>query len=1047
MIGRIVPRPLVLLLSVTLLSGLVARNGEAQSAEPKVDYNRDIRPILSDVCYTCHGPDQAQRKAGLRLDTRDGATAKLPSDDRAIVPGDSGSSTLYERISSDDSSFRMPPTKHSKQLTARQIGLLKRWIDEGAEFQGHWAFMAPQRPDVPVVESVAKVRNPIDSFVIARLEHEGLEPSPEADKETLIRRVTLDLTGLPPTIADIDAFLADKSPEAYEHVVDRLLASPQYGEHLARYWLDAARYGDTHGLHLDNVRSMWPYRDWVINALNSNQPFDQFTVEQIAGDLLPNPTRDQLVATGFNRCNVTTSEGGSIDEEYYVRYAVDRVETTATVWMGLTAGCAVCHDHKFDPISQKEFYQLFAFFNSLTEKAMDKHALAPPPFITLPTPSQTRQQTELKEQVASIRSRIDTQLANFEYHDPTPDYQQPKEHFEFVWVDDELPAGARMHTGGTGESNWQFVTRTAFEVLSGDKASTRTAKGMGQHFFDGVPVGLKVGKGDRLFAHVYLDPKHPPKEIMLQWHQGGWEHRAIWGEDLINWGTSGTASRQIVGPLPETGRWVRLEVEAAKVGLNPGTVLDGCAFTQFDGTVYWDKAGILTKTPQTGEVYDSLRQWELEQNPAKDTTIPKPVRDALAVAADKRNDEQKKLVQDYFVRHIYPPMQPAFEALNKQLAEAEKAIAKLDEEIPKSLVMEELPERKPAYVLIRGEYDKPGEPVQPGVPSAILPLAPREGGVPLNRLDLARWLVSPEHPLTARVIINRYWQHYFGIGFVETTADFGAQGDWPSHPRLLDWLATEFIRTGWNVKAMQRLIVTSATYRQSSKVSDALQQSDPQNRLLAHGPRFRLDAEVLRDISLSLSNSLIPHIGGPSVKPYQPPGIWEAVAYTGSNTAKFTQDHGEALYRRSLYTFWKRTAPHPVMSSFDAPSRESCVVRRARTNTPLQALILMNDPQFVEASRRLGQRLMLHGGETVEQRLDLLFRLATARHPRPEELATLSAAYARQLATFQADPEAAKKLLEVGESPRNPDLNASELAAWTMISNLVLNLSEAITKG
>lgn len=1015
----------------------------APAAEP-VDFNRDVRPILSNFCYECHGPDEAQRQTALRLDVEESAYADLGDGRFAIVPGKPQESELVRRITAKDPAMRMPPADHDKRLSPEHIAILTRWVEEGAEWKGHWAFLPPERPEPPPVRQDWVVHNPIDQFLFARLEREGFAPEPEADKTTLIRRVTFDLTGLPPTLEEIDAFLADESPDAYKNLVERLLQSPRYGEHMARYWLDAARYGDTHGLHLDNERSLWPYRDWVIDAFNNNMPFDQFTVEQLAGDLLPNPTLSQKVATGFNRCNVTTSEGGSIAAEYLVRYAVDRVETTATVWLGLTAGCAVCHDHKFDPLTQKEFYQLFAFFNSLTEKAMDGNALLPPPFVKVPSPEQQARMDELRAAIAPLEEQIRDALAKVEYVEPlevAPVTQAEPE--EFVWVDDVLPDGAKPEASGNSKQ-WEFVSAPEHPVYSGSKSTTRTGQGTCQHFFTQASSGLRIGKGDKLFAYVYLDPKNPPQEVMLQFNDGSWNHRATWGNDVIQWGKADSPSRRQMGPLPEIGQWVRLEVDAQHVGLQPGAVVNGWAFTQYDGTVYWDRAGIVTRTPQDGMQFQSQLAWEAFERGIEKSSAPQAVRDIIKTDRTKRNAEQQTQLREYFLEYVYAGARDVFEPLHNQRAKLQQELKQIEKAVPGTMIMEDMQEPRPAYVLVRGQYDQPSEEVKRGVPAFLPPL--KADGTP-NRLDLARWIVDPSNPLTARVAVNRYWQHYFGTGLVETTGDFGSQGEWPSHPRLLDWLATEFIRSGWDVKQIQRLIVMSAAYRQSSRITPEKYARDPENRLLARGPRFRLAAEMIRDNALAVSGLLVPKIGGPSVKPYQPPGLWEAVGYTNSNTANFKRDDGPALYRRSLYTFWKRTSPPPSMLTFDAPSRESCTVRRARTNTPLQALVLMNDIQFVEAARALAERMMTEAGPTPEDRVTFAFRLATARRPASDELDVFLRLYAEYLKDYGRDREAATKLVSVGESGWNQALDVAELAAYTMIANLILNLDETVTKG
>ena len=1017
--------------------------GSAAIGADRVDYNRDIRPILSDTCYKCHGPDQRQRQASLRLDTEQGATQKLESDHIAIVAGDISRSELYRRISSKDPDERMPPADSGKKLTSRQIELIRRWIEQGAQWQRHWSFLPPKRPKIDGANL-----SPIDILVRARLIQEGLKPSSPAAKTTLIRRVTFDLTGLPPTLKDIDNFLVDGSDNAYERVVDRLLKSTRYGEHMSRFWLDAARYGDTHGLHLDNERSLWPYRDWVINAFNNNMPFDQFTVEQLAGDLLPNPTLQQKLATGFNRCNVTTSEGGSIAEEYRVRYAVDRVETTATVWMGLTVGCAVCHEHKFDPISQKEFYQLFAYFSSVNENPMDGNALLPPPTMKVPTKEQQQRKRNLQAKLPPLRQTIKAKVAEIKYEEPKPGAaQQPAEPTEFVWIEDSLPSGAKAQTSGNGTSGWSFVGKPGHPVYSGARSSIRTCTGLGQHFFTEATPPLKVGQDDKLFAYVYLDPKNPPKEIMLQWNDGkSWEHRAIWGENLINWGKQNSPSRLPLGKLPKSGEWVRLEITAAKVGLGPGSSISGWAFTQFDGTVHWDKAGIVSMTRQGGTSYKSLVAWESVQKKVAKSPLPKPIQAIIKLDRTKRNAVQQKQLQDYFVEHVYAGSRKVLRPLHQKIADVERKLGELDKQIPSTMIMKEMDKPRDTFVLVRGQYEQPdkNQQVFPNVPQMLSTL-PKDA--PPNRLGLARWLVDRSHPLTARVIVNRFWQQYFGTGIVKTAEDFGAQGEWPSHPELLDWLAVEFIESGWNVKQLQKQIVMSATYSQSSKVTPQHLEKDPENRLLARGPRFRLDAEMVRDNALVLSNLLIDTIGGKSVKPYQPDGLWRAVGYSGSNTVKFVQDHGEKLYRRSLYTFWKRTSPPPSMSTLDAPSRESCMVRRERTNTPLQALLLMNDVQFVEAARKMAERVMRDGGSTPADRVRFAFRLATSRHPDNDERDVFLQLYRANLNRYKRNTQAAAELLSVGEAKRDEALDSAELAAWTIISNLILNLDETLTKG
>jgi hypothetical protein len=849
---------------LALALGFVALSQASAAGPKRVNYSRDIRPILSNTCYKCHGPDENQRKAGLRLDKKEGAYAKLESGDVAVVPGASAKSAVWQRLTAKDPDVRMPPADSGKTIAPEQIDLIKRWIDEGAEFHGHWSLLPPQHAAAPPVKHPELARNPIDRFVLARLDEEGLAPSVQADKATLIRRVTLDLIGLPPSVGDVDRFLADQSPNAYEKLVDRLLDSPQYGEQMTRYWLDAARYGDTHGMHLDNERSIWPYRDWLIRSFTSNLPFDRFTVEQLAGDLLPNPTTDQRVATGFSRCNVTTGEGGAIDEEFYCRYAVDRVATTGTVFLGLTLGCCVCHDHKFDPVTQREFYQLFGYFGSLSERPMDGNALLPPPTLRLGPEKDDRKLEHWKTEVAALESTIKAKLAKF-------------------------------------------------------------------------------------------------------------------------------AQKQQAASLPAS-----LEAWATVAGKDSAN-------------------------------------------------LPKAVRRVLDVAPAKRTVRQKAALWNYYVQYVFAGSREAFDPLNKKLNEAREQFAAAELAAPSTLVMQDMTKARDIFVLIRGAYDRKGTKVEPNVPAAIGPHLPKDA--PPNRLSLARWIVDSQNPLTARVTVNRFWQQYFGTGIVKTAEDFGAQGEWPTHPELLDWLATEFVRSEWDVKRLQRLIVTSATYRQSSRVSSDFAQRDPENRLLARGPRFRLDAEAVRDTALSVSGLLVETVGGKSVKPYQPPGLWEAISYTSSNTARFFKDKGDALYRRTLYTFWKRTSPPPALTTFDAPSREECTVRRGRTNTPLQALVLMNDEQYVEAARHLAARMIHQGGSTPAERIVFAFRLATSRWPTADEIGIFTRLYDEQRAAYANKLEAAERLVHVGDSPVDTTIDARELAAWSLVANVILNLDETVTKG
>tara|TARA_B100000519_G_scaffold129242_2_gene111585 strand:- start:425 stop:3640 length:3216 start_codon:yes stop_codon:yes gene_type:complete len=1027
---------------LTLLVVTLTATSTLFAADSSVDFSKDILSVLSDRCFKCHGPDEAERVSDLRLDTKEGIFSTLDSDVVAVVPGKLNASEMIKRITSDNPDLKMPPEDSGKVLSEAEIDALKQWVSNGAEWEEHWAFISPTKPEAPRAIRKWKPVNPVDLFIHQRLKAERLQPSPKADKQTLIRRVTLDLTGLPPTVEAIDAFLADTSDDAFEKVIDRLMKSERYGEHMARHWLDAARFADTHGLHLDNERQIWPYRDWVINAFNQNMPFDQFTTEQLAGDLLPEPSLEQRVATGFNRCNVTTSEGGSIDEEYYVRYAVDRVNTTSTVWMGLTSGCAQCHDHKFDPLTQKEFYQLFSYFFSLTEKAMDGNALLPPPVVKVPSEDQVTNKDRITKELADAKALAEKTITDFQYTDAnasdTP-FEISRE--ERVWIDDELPAGAQQ--AGDGDGPWQFVSGPDHPVFSGEKSHTRTGEGLNQHFFTGATEPLVIAENDVFFTYVFLDPDNPPESIQLQFNDGSWDHRAHWGADKCFLPGKKNALNFPMGALPKTGEWVRLEVPAKTVGLNPGAKINGWAFTQFGGTTHWDKAGIVTTAALNDEQLASISTWEAYQKAISKAGLPENIGKLIDVAADQRNDDQKNQILRYYLTNVNPKSKAALAAPVAKQAELQKALEDLEKAIPSSLVMEDRAEKRQAHILERGEYTLKRDPVESAVPEW---LGTSKEDAPNNRLGLAQWLVDPSHPLTSRVTVNRLWQQFFGIGIVRTSEDFGVQGERPVHPELLDWLAIEFIENGWDVQAFQKTLLLSATYQQSSRVTKSNWEADPENRLLASGPRHRLDAEVIRDQALAVSGLLVGNIGGKSVKPYQPAGLWKPVGFGGSNTSVFNQDSGDALYRRSMYTFWKRTVPPPTMSIFDAPDRETCQVRRARTNTPLQALALMNDVQFLEAARHFAERIITNGGATSADRIDYAYRSVLSRTPKPSERAVVEGLFNEYLAEFQSTEGAATEFLNVGESKRNEELEANELGAWTMVAHMLLNLSETVTK-
>lgn len=1003
------------------------------SSAPKasIDFDRQIRPILSDTCFKCHGPDAAERQAELRLDLRDAALQVAESGKPAIVPGHPESSTLVKRVFSSNKSFVMPPPESNRTLTAEQRTLLRDWIAEGAKYQTHWSFTAPVRHPVPAVQSTAWPRNPIDHFILAKLEAEKLEPSPQADRTTLIRRLTLDLTGLPPTPREVDTFLADRRPDAYERLVDRLLNSSRYGERMALDWLDASRYADTHGYHIDSGRDMNHWRDWVIEAFNQNLRFDRFTVEQLAGDLLPNPTLSQQVASGFNRNHMINFEGGAIPEEYQTAYVIDRVNTTGTVWLGLTIGCAQCHDHKFDPLSQKEYYQLYAFFNNLPENGLDGRKGNAEPKIPVPSLEQqatllkqTQEIDDLQRQIRGPMPTVDAQQAQWE--------QKLNEELGADWVVLN-PDALSSRAGSTLErlEDQSIVARginpnhDVYTIYaSAPKQTIRAVKleALPDETLEGKGPGRSVN-GNVVLTEVRFDSGGPLKikSVHADYSQTGFPAaHAIDGKPETGWAV-----------YPEVGKPHTLILELEK----PLTAVS--EVTRLTTTLGFESAW---ERHQLGKFRLSVTASE---RPLERFKLPEKLARILVLSPAQRSETETAELREYYRTQVSAECAP----LVQRIAALKTAKAELEASIPTTMVMREMSTPRPTFVLDRGQYDKHGEKVEAGTPASLPPLT---GGAPATRLDLARWLVDPANPLTARVTVNRLWQTIFGTGLVETADDFGSQGALPSHPELLDWLAVEF-REGWNVKAMIRLFVTSATYRQSSNCSSDQLAHDPSNRMLARGVRHRLQAEFIRDQALAVSGLLDHRIGGKSVSPYQPAGLWEELAsrLDGKNwTAQtYEQSHGRDLYRRTMYTFWKRTSPPPTLVTFDAPDRETCTVKRARTNTPLQALVLLNDPTYVEASRKLAERMLLEGGSTAEERIAFAFRLVTARRPTATETQVLTELFDAQHAAFRDDVRAARKLLEVGESPRNRELDIPELAAWSMVASAILNLDETVTKG
>jgi hypothetical protein len=1127
-------------------------SGFSAAATEPLSYNRDILPILSNNCFACHGPDAPARKAGLRLDQESAAKQALPSGTIAIVPGDTSTSVLLQRINSAEPGDLMPPPESAKSLTAAQKETLARWISEGAAWQAHWAFIPPAEVAPPTVTNAAWPRNPIDNFILARLESEGVGPAPEADRNTLIRRVTLDLTGLPPTPDEVAAFVHDAAPDAYEKVVERLLASPRHGEHRARQWLDIARYADTNGYAADIARTMWRYRDWVIDAFNANMPFDQFTLDQLAGDLLPEPTLEQRIATGFNRNHPIMMEGGAIFEEFRVQNVVDRVDTTATTWLGLTMKCAQCHDHKYDPISQKEFYEFYAYFNNVAEEEsklfgteLDGNSL---PRIKAPLPAQQAETARLEAALTAIRER---KLRD----DPVLESAQEqwaateRSAINARWIELESPVLSE-DTAVPGlvfvsDTNLRDITALRLDVTSGADVglaevelhiaptageapearipiaeSTATCDGVKSahdgnaesifvatgpdatsavfvpaspfSFAEGTRIRVVLrgadlaGARDRIALRISSDPAFLPATV------GGWfvngPYIAASGDEAL--AASHVDPRQIdLGAQYDDGRakWIAF----------PGGLADGVVHNLSGKTcATWFYRSISAPGPRTMELSldnrNAVRLWvngrlvldkeaqrgEVGAHPAPVTIelkagdnsilvktvdyydfnahtfffarrgetigpMPLEVEQALLRDPAERSDGEKGALRAFYRSRHWDQ----WPALHAEELDRLWELAQLDKQIPTTMVMEELPEPRPANILLRGLYDQPGDPVSPAVPAA---LHGWPEGQPRNRLGLAKWLMDPANPLTARVAVNRDWQRFFGAGLVRTADDFGAQGEWPSHPELLDWLARDFIASGWDMKALQRRIVTSATYRQNSRVRPELAERDPENRLLARGPRYRLDAEQIRDNALAASGLLVEALGGPSVLPYQPPGLWRDVAYGGGGlrytAQEFIQDHGDKLYRRSLYTFWKRAAAPPGMLLFDAPNREVCTARRSRSNTPLQALALMNDTQYVEAARAMAERIVKESGPDATARIDYACTLLLARPARDAEKTALLAQFEAQLDDYRHDPEAARELLDTGESDYDIALDAAELAAWTLVANALMNTDAAVTQ-
>lgn len=1018
-------------------------------------FNRDIRPILSENCFPCHGPDANTRKAGLRLDQREGAVA-----DAAIVPGDPSASEIVGRMLSTDPDEQMPPPSSKLQVSAEQIETVRRWIAGGAEYQPHWSLVAPPE-QIAVPAATASdpwVQQPIDAFVLARLRAEGLEPTAKADKATLLRRVSLDLTGLPPTVAELDAYEGDLAPDALVRAVDRLLASPAYGERMALDWLDVARYADTFGYQADVEMDVWPWRDWVIEAFNRNLPYDMFLTWQLAGDLLDHPTQEQRLATTFNRLHRQTNEGGSINEEFRVANVADRAETFSTAMLGLTMACARCHDHKFDPISQKDYFSLFSFFANIDESGLYSHftRTAPTPSMLLYKPGEAERHAALRDEVSKAEAAYDTSrteaLARAD-----------------AWILD----AARPVPSVAPVVDWSFDT------VEGDKTPDRASpdkparltlspapiegvRGSGLRFNgdNGVERGgvadFERSSPFSLALWLKVDA-HAEKAVVLHHTRAetdaasrGYELLLDHGKPLfgMNHFWPGNAIRIVANDALPVGRWVHLAAvyDGSSRAAGLSLYVDGAPVA---ANVVRDKLFKTIRYEGGGDVgvtlgqrfrdsgikgdIDEVRVFDVALTPLEVDALARQqsIEDAVAEAVAENDEAARERLRIFYAHRVDSTMAEARGALaNARLAEATFV-----ETVRNIMTMEETPQPRQSYLLARGEYDKRTDPVSPDTPHALPPFPTDQ---PRNRLGLARWLTDPQHPLTARVAVNRYWQIFFGRGLVETQEDFGSQGRLPTHPELLDYLARSFINSGWDVKALCRSIVLSATYQQSSAADEALRTRDPYNTLLARGPGFRLSAEQIRDSALAASGLLTRDIGGPSVKPYQPAGLWEDASSQG-----YTPDKGPALYRRGMYTFIKRTVPPPSTLTFDAGSREVCTVRRERTMTPLQALVLLNDPQYVEAARVLAEGVLLRDAAAGPgQRVETIFRSLIGRKPSAREQDVLTRAYDEQRAWFSERPEEALRYAEAGERPRDETLNPVDVAAVTAVAQAVMNLDE-----
>ncbi len=1024
-----------------------------------VEFNRDIRPLFQDTCFQCHGADAKKIKGNLQLDTLEHAGRPDAEGRRAIVPGHPEKSLAWERITSADSDEVMPPPDSHKALTAEQKETIRRWIAQGAKYQTHWSYLPPRARPAPVAADPLWNVNFIDAWVAAGLETSGLKPNPEAGREQLIRRVSLDLTGLPPDPADVESFAKDKDPQAYEKLVDRLLASPRYGEHMARQWLDLARYGDTHGIHFDNYRSIWPYRDWVIRAFNANLPYDRFSIEQLAGDLLPDPTQDQFAATGYLRCNPTTNEGGVIAEEYLAIYAKDRVDTFSATWLGLSMGCAACHDHKFDPVTQTEFYRLAAYFRNIDTPAMDGNVANTPPSLPILGPADLDRAARLAADIRGVKEDLGKRpgqcAADFEAWAAA--FKPADVPADPLLQLDAAPDGSLAGTldgkpvslPGRGTPPPAGKTRDFAEnpFTLGELAGVIGNAGDFEKT-DAFSCGCWVkahGATGSVIARMDVKGGHRGWDLELD--QGRLAAHCIhaWNGNAI----------KVIAPIalpPDTWQHVFVTYDGSGTAAGMALYINGRRVDKVEFNVNNLAGSIRTQVPLTlgsrsngggeGASAAQIRGLRLHKrllSPAEVAAAALEARDIalLSTPAARRDPKETQRLLSVYIASF----DPESERLRQRLRQLEEESAAIPRGSPVTLIAREKPGRASARILLRGQYDRKGDEVFPGVPAAIG--VPLPDGAPENRLALAQWLFRPEHPLTARVEANRLWQQLFGQGLVPSTEDLGSTGEWPSHPELLDQLAIQLRDSHWDIKAMLRLMVLSRTYRQDARNTPLALDKDPRNRLLSRGPRHRLDAEVIRDSALQSAGLLVEKLGGPSVKPYQPDGIWEGTSLAESSTNHYEQDHGEALYRRSLYTFIKRAAPPPNMETFNATSRETLCARRDRTNTPLQALVSLNDPQFIEAARVLAQRMLAGAGDD-SSRLIRAHLLVTSRRPEPARLKAMEKSLAGFRLHFKSHPDEAPKLLAVGESKSAAGPEPGELAAWTMLCSQLQNLDETL---